>query len=140
MKDIVNEAISFNTYYEDLPAEKIKSKGPLVIKDKTPYFTNFYFDSIYCNGAKTAIAITGLPEMPVDKIHFKNMVISADKGFEATDASEINLDNVKIIASEKPLFLFNNVKNINIKGSGLNGDPKSYYKADANTSGVTIEI
>lgn len=139
MKDIVNEAISFNTYYEDMPAGKIKSKGPLVVKGMTPHFTNFYFDSIYCNGAKTAIAITGLPEMPVDKIHFKNMIISSGKGFEATDAADIYLDNVKIISSEKPLFQFNSVKNIDIKGSGLSGDRKSYYKADANTSGVTIE-
>lgn len=104
MKNIIHEAISFNTYYEDKPAGKIKSNGQPVIKDKTPHFTNFYFDSIYCNGAKTAISITGLPEMPVNDIFFKNMIISADKGFEAKDAGELYLDNVKIISSKEPLL------------------------------------
>lgn len=139
MKDIVNEAISFNTYYEDMPAGKIKSKGPLVIKEKTPHFTNFYFDSIYCNGAKTAISITGLPGMPVDKIYFRNMIISADKGFEATDAADVILDNVKIISSQKPLYQLNNVKNIDVKESGFKDEPKSYFKVEGNTSGFTIE-
>lgn len=139
MKDIIHEAISVNSYYEDKPAGKIQSDGQPLIKDKTPRFTDFYFDSIYCNGAKTAISITGLPEMPVNDIYFKNMVISADKGFEAIDAAGLFLDNVKIITSIEPLFQLNGVKNIHIKGSGLKGDPKSYYKADDNTSGVNFE-
>lgn len=138
MKDIVHEAISFNIYYEDMPAGKVKSDGQLVIRDKTPHFTNFYFDSIYCKGARTAISITGLPEMPVNDIYFKNIIISAEKGFEATDAADLYLDNVKIISSKDPLFEFNSVKNIQIKGSGLKGDVKHYYKADENTSGVNI--
>lgn len=139
MKDIVHEAISFNTYYEDMPAGKVKSNGESIIREKTPHFTDFYFDSIYCNGAKTAVSITGLPEMPVDNIYFKNMIISADKGFEATDAANLYLNNVKILSQKEPLFQLNSVKNIHVKGSGLKGDPRKYYKADNKTSGVIFE-
>jgi DNA sulfur modification protein DndE len=139
MKDIVHEAISFNTYYEDRPAGKIKSDGQLVVKDKTPHFTHFYFDSIYCNGARTAVSITGLPEMPVNDIHFKNMIISADKGFEAMDAADLLLNNVKIITSKRPLFQLNSVKNITVENSGLNGDAAKYVQADAATSGVIFK-
>jgi DNA sulfur modification protein DndE len=139
MKDIVDEAISFNTYYEDKPAGKIQSDSKPVIKDKTPHFTDFYFDSIYCNGAKTAISITGLPERPVNDIYFKNMIITADKGFEATDAADLHLNNVKIISSKEPLFQLNSVKNITVANSGLTGDAAKYVQADAATSGVIFK-
>ena len=138
MKDIVDEAISFNTYYEDMPAGKIKSNASDVIKDKTPNFTDFYFDSIYCNGAQTAISITGLSEMPVSKIYFKNMIISSNKGFEALDASDIYLDKVKIISEKDPVFLLNNVKNITIKNAYRPANSKTFYKANTETSGVKI--
>ena len=138
MHDIVHEAISFNTYYEDMPAGKIKSNASKVVKDKTPNFTDFYFDSIFCNGAQTAISITGLPEMPVSKIYFKNVVISAEKGFEAMDASDIYLDKVKIITQHDPVYLLNNVKNITIKNAYRPAGSKIFYKANAETTGVKI--
>jgi len=138
MKDIIHEAILFNTHYEDRPAGS-KSNGPLKIRAKTPHFTDFYFDSIYCQGAETAISITGLPEMPVDSIHFKNVTISADKGFEATDAADLYLDNTKIIPSRKPIFTLQTVKNITVKGSELDDDKNNVYQADSSTSGVNIE-
>ena len=138
MKDIVHEAISFNTYYEDMPAGKIKSKASNVIKDKTPNFTDFYFDSIYCNGAQTAISIIGLPEMPVSKINLKNVIISSDKGFEGTDASEIYLDKVKIITQKDPVYLLNNVKNITVTNAYHPKGSKTFYKADAASSGIKI--
>jgi len=138
MKDIVHEAISFNTYYEDMPAGKIKSNASNVIKDKTPNFTEFYFDSIYCNGAQTAISLTGLPEMPVNKIYFKNLVISSDKGFQATDAADIYLDKVKIITPHDPVYLLNNVKNITVTNAYHPEGSKTFYKANGETSGVKI--
>ena len=138
MKDIIHEAISFNTYYEDMPAGKTKSDGVPVIRDKTPNFTDFYFDSIYCSGAKDAVAITGLPEMPVSKINFNNVVISSDKGFTATDASNLDLENVKIITSNGPAYTLKNVQNIDInKGYFPQGD-KVFIKANGDTKGVRV--
>ncbi len=112
MKDIIHEAILFNTYYEDMPAGKIKSNGPLKIRDKTPHFTDFYFDSIYCKGAEKAISVTGLPEMPVDSIYFKNMMITADKGLETTDAKDIFFENVQLfLPDQRPVILNTDKKN-----------------------------
>jgi polygalacturonase len=138
MSDIKNEAISFDTYYEDVPAGSEKNTSTNSIRDKTPVFTDFYFDSIFCKGAKTAVYIKGLPEMPVNNIHFKNMVISADNGFVATDASDLDLNKVKIITSHDPVYLLNNVKSINIKEGFFPAASKTFYKADAKTTGVNI--
>ena len=121
-----------------MPAGKIKSNEQISIRDKTPQFTDFYFDSIYCNGANTAVSITGLPEMPVSKIYFKDIVISSDRCFEATDADNIYIDKVKIITQPYPVYLLNNVKNITIKNAYRTPNSKTFYKANAETSGINI--
>jgi YhcH/YjgK/YiaL family protein len=62
-----------------------------------PDFRDFYISNVFCRGAKTAIAITGLPYAPVQKINFDNVVIAADKGYEAKDAKDIAFKNTKVI-------------------------------------------
>jgi hypothetical protein len=110
MKDIIHEAVLFTTYYEDKAVGKLSNNGPLVIRDKTPHFTGFYFDSVYCNGAQTAISITGLPELPVDNIHFKNMIISADKGLKTADAKDIYYENIRLILPNQSPVILSSVK------------------------------
>ena len=104
MHDIVREAILFDTYYEDMPAGAIKDPNKPAPKDKIPEFRDFHISRISCAGAKTAIAITGLPELPVNNIFFDSVVIRADKGLVATQAKNIDLRNVKLDVSEKPVF------------------------------------
>jgi polygalacturonase len=111
MRDIANEAILFDTYYEDAPVGAAKTVTGL--RDKTPDFQNFHISNVFCNGAKTAIAITGLPEMPVHKIYFENITISSDNGFVATDAADLDLKKVNLITQKQPVFVLKNVKNIN---------------------------
>jgi polygalacturonase len=96
MSDIVDEAISFDTYYEDVPAGKEKTITAAQ-ESKIPRFSDFYISDVYCKSAKKAIAITGLPQAPVTKIHFENMVIQADQGYENKNATEIEFKKVKLI-------------------------------------------
>ncbi|HUZ58124.1 MAG TPA: glycoside hydrolase family 28 protein [Hanamia sp.] len=138
MNDIRNEAILFDTHYKDAPAGSIRKNTINEESDKVPLFTDFYFDSISCKGAKTAISITGLPQMPVTNIHFKNMNITSDKGFIATDASDIYLDNVKIIPEHGPVYRLYHVKNITINKGYFPLASAIFYKADSKTTGVNI--
>lgn len=103
MRDIIDEAISFDTFYEDVPAGKEKDSVRTVLRDKTPVFRDFYISNVVCRGAATAIAIRGLPEMPVQRIFFENMIISARKGFEKIDAKEIRFKNVKLMLPGGPV-------------------------------------
>lgn len=115
MKNIKNEAVIFTTYYEDVPAGKEAKEVKTVVKDKIPEFTEFYISNIKCEGAQTAISITGLPEMPAHHIYFSNVIISAKKGFNCVDAADIDLKKVKISTdNNEPLFTTNGCKNINI--------------------------
>jgi polygalacturonase len=97
MKDIVHEAINFDTYYEDVVVGKTKDEVVTSLRDKTPVFRNFYICNVACLNAKTAIVITGLPEMPVSKIFFNNITITAKEGYMNTNATDIDFKKVKII-------------------------------------------
>lgn len=94
MKDIQNEAILFDTYYEN---NEIGKSGPNSITDKTPHFCKFKIENVFCNGAKQAIRMAGLPEMPIEDITFSNIIITAKNGYTQTYTNNIKQNNVKII-------------------------------------------
>ncbi len=137
MRDILNEAILFSSYYED------KNPGitnaPVVASDKTPNFQDFHLSNIYCNGAKIAVSIIGLPQMPVSKIDFTDITISADKAFYATEALDIQVKNMKIISPDKTVFTLENATNLHITSMGFDAAAKTFISADgAKTKGVTV--
>ena len=111
MSNIINEAISFDTYYDDVVAGKDKNDVANKAKDKIPEFTNFYLSNINCEGAATAIYMNGLAEMPVHHIYFDNVNITAKKGFVATYAEDIDCSKIKLNTG-KPLYKLDNTKNI----------------------------
>lgn len=96
MKNIVNEAILFDTYYEDVPAGKEKSGVVDANSDKLPEFTKFYLKNIVCDGAAAAIRITGLPQKPIHDIYFENITITSNSGYTAKDAKDIFFKEVKV--------------------------------------------
>ncbi|MDB5011006.1 MAG: glycoside hydrolase family 28 protein, partial [Mucilaginibacter sp.] len=137
MYDILNEAILFNTYYED--AAKDNSAKIVPVTARTPRFQDFYINHVYCSNAKTAIAITGLPEMPVNHIYLADIVISATEPFSSTDASDISLKNVKIFSAKPTLMVLNNTKNITIDNIDFNKSTSTLISANGvNTSGIKI--
>jgi DNA sulfur modification protein DndE len=138
MKDILNEAISFDTYYEDVPAGKEKDSVRTVLRDKTPLFRDFHISNLVCYGAHTAISITGLPEMPVQKIYFDNMTISADAGVQTDAAADIFLKNVKIIPASGPVYSLKNSSGIQISNGFFPSGSGAFLSAIENVSGVTI--
>ncbi len=100
MQNIVKEAVLFDTYYEDVPAGSTRKTDKPT--DKTPEFRDFHISRIDCRGAATAIAITGLPQMPVSDIFFDSVSIRATRGLIATQAHNINLHAVTLDVAEKP--------------------------------------
>ena len=92
MTGIQREAVLFNTYYE----QKRPSEEKRPVTPTTPRFRDFYLDSIYCQGAGSAISLTGLPEMPLSGIHFSAVNITARSGVSARDTASITFHHVKI--------------------------------------------
>ncbi len=117
MKNIKEEAILFTTYYEDMPAGKAapNNNGGEMADDKIPHFTNFHISNVLCEGAETAISLTGLPGTPVDSIFMNNINITAKRGFVSVDANNIFMNKV-VLAAGKPLFKMKNSSNILLDG------------------------
>ena len=91
------------------------NNGGEAVDDKIPHFTNFHISNVVCEGAATAISITGLPETPVDNIYMENMNITAKKGYVSTDAKDIFLNKV-MLNTGTPLFKTKNSSNILLDG------------------------
>ncbi|GAA4397133.1 glycoside hydrolase family 28 protein [Nibrella viscosa] len=109
MKDIVGEAIFFDMYYFVKFATDGERDERPVVNEGTPVFRNMTFENIICRGAQTGIFVRGLPEMAIQHIVMKNMVLQASKGVELIDASKIKLDHVQLITKEtKPVIAIQN--------------------------------
>ncbi len=90
MSNIPTEAIRFNLFYAGKSPSEDPITGDLIIEsapvsEETPAFRN---------GAKQAVKIVGIPEMPVENIQFENMLIKADKGIGINYASKIGFKDV----------------------------------------------
>ncbi|WP_207493715.1 glycoside hydrolase family 28 protein [Aridibaculum aurantiacum] len=104
MANIKHEAISFDTYYEDVPAGKSSDSVKTTAQDKVPEFKDFHISNVFVNGAKTAIYINGLSYMPVHDLHFTNMTIAAEKGLDTKFARDLKFNNVRIIPAKGEAF------------------------------------
>ena len=129
MKDIATSAVNFNLYYggkalteEESAEEHSKNQKEIVADETTPRFRNFYLDNISCTGAKDAVVLQGLPEMPLQNIELKNLVMTAEKGISMFDVDGVKINNAQIYTSGSPVFVINQAKNVVIN--------KIHYKKD----------
>ena len=97
MKDIVSYAVIFNLYYAGVAASD-KADGQeedlAPVDETTPEFRDIHFRNISCSGAKQAIYLNGLPELPLSGLDFHDCVFTADKGAEVHYAKDVVFDNV----------------------------------------------
>ena len=118
MKDIATSAINFNLYYGGkAPADVEFSQGSpenkiIAADESTPSFRNLYLDNIYCKGARDAVVLQGLPEMPLQNIELKNLVMTTEKGISMFDVDGVKIDNAQIYTSGDPLFNIDQTKNV----------------------------
>lgn len=100
MKNIVEEAISFDTFYADAPAGSSKeSQDAQFTGEKVPYFHDFYISNINCESAETAFSFTGLPNKLIENLYFKDVTIKAKHGIVGKNATNLVFENVKINGS-----------------------------------------
>ncbi len=119
MRDIPTDAVGFNlSYGEEAPAED-KAPSPAVAtpaaNEGTPQFRNIFLKDIICRGAARAVALEGLPEMPVRNISLEDVVISSRRGFICREADGVTLKRVSILAEDGPLFQVEQGRNIRLE-------------------------
>lgn len=113
MKDIDQEAIFFDMYYfVKFATDSPRDERPIV-NEGTPIFRNMVFENIVCRGAKKGVFVRGLPEMPIQQVTMKNLVLETDRGVELIDASGIKLEKVQLVTkASEPLVFIDNSQNL----------------------------
>jgi polygalacturonase len=135
MKDIANEAILFDMYYEDDKPASGEVRTSASVTERTPKMQNFFIKNIVCNGASQAIFIQGLPEQFARNIEFTNLTISAKKGISCIDAEGLQFNNVKVLLEQGPVYDIDNARNITIKKSTYTSGADLFIKVEGKESG-----
>jgi polygalacturonase len=114
MKDIPNEAMLFDMYYEDDKPESGQARTSVPVTERTPRMQKIFIKNVVCSGADRAIFVQGLPEQFAKDIEFSNITISAKNGISCVDAEGLQFKNVKILLDQGPVFNIDNARNISV--------------------------
>lgn len=114
MSNIVEEAMIFTMGYVLVNIEDNKEgKDNKFNMEDVPEFKNISIDNVVCDGAKIALKVLGLEQLPIHDITISNSKISADKSMDLKLCKNINLKNVEIITPDSKTFYENESFNAN---------------------------
>ncbi len=146
MSNIPTEAIRFNLFYAGKSPSEDPITGDLLIEaapvtEETPVFRNMYFKNVYCDGAKQAVKIVGIPEMPVENIQFEDMLLKADQGIGINYASNISFKNV-VLHVEKggDAAVLSNSQNMTFDGFKADGFDHLFKVGGTSTKNVKLNM
>ena len=67
------------------------------VTEETPAFRDIHISNVYCKGSGRAIFFNGLPEMPIENVTVKNVIMSdAKEGVVLSQTRNVTLENVVI--------------------------------------------
>jgi len=107
----VGEAINVTTDYL-MEGEKPSATEP--VSERTPIFRNIAICGITIHGAKLAIDVVGLPEMPISGLRISDVIASAKAGMRGSFTDALELHHVQINASGGPGFLVQDSKELEL--------------------------
>lgn len=100
MENIQGDAISFDMYYRgNAPLEEPGGSSDTNIPPVTggtPQFRDIHIENLVCRGAQRAIALAGLPELPLRDVELKDVSIISQQGVYVTDADGIHFEDVRV--------------------------------------------
>ena len=136
MSNIVDEAIFFDMYYWTKPPQANEVQEIPPVTEETPKIRNVFIENIQCNGAKVGVFVRGLPEMPVQHIHLKNLNLTVDKGIEIKDTQFLTIENAAFYtASDAPLLYVESAQDLTFNKLKL--DNKQPHRVEIHGSNST---
>lgn len=109
MRGIPTDAVGFTMSYgneapDEMPASEPAAVTIPPVDEGTPRFRDIHFKNIVCTGARRAVTLVGLPEMPIEGIEFTGITISAKAGFECLYGKGIRVTNARILPEAGTVF------------------------------------
>jgi polygalacturonase len=106
MTNITRTAILFDMYYME------RHPKPEPVSDRTPIFRDIVLSDITCDGARDALQVRGLSELPMNNITLQNVRINSKNGATIDQARDFTLKDVSIHSTTAPAFLAQNTQNL----------------------------
>jgi polygalacturonase len=123
MINIPNEPLLFDLFYggkapdELTEADKNRKPALMPVTIETPAFRNIHISNVTCKGAGRAMFFNGLPEMPIQNVTVKDVVITdAAEGAVISQADGVTLENIHIQAAKGATVELKSAKNIKVEG------------------------
>lgn len=124
MIDIPYEALLFDLFYggkgageeteADLEGRMQASIPPVTVE--TPAFRDIHISNITCKGSGRAMFFNGLPEMPIDNVSVKHVVVSdAKEGIVISQAKGVVLENIRI-ETKGDVLQIKNAEDVKVNG------------------------
>jgi Glycosyl hydrolases family 28/Pectate lyase superfamily protein len=107
----VGTAIDVTNFY--LMEGEVRA-GEEPVSVRTPLFRDIAMSHMTIRGARVAIDIQGLPEMPISGLRIRDVVASADTGMSAGNTSDLELAGVQVNAKRGPAFLVTDSKELEL--------------------------
>ena len=121
----VGQAINVTSYY--MMEGETRSSAPEPVSEKTPVFRNIAISHMTVDGARVAVNVEGLPEMPIKGLRISDVIASAKTGMKASNTETLELHDVQINAESGPAFLVQDSKELELDGAAthkpLTGTP-----------------
>jgi hypothetical protein len=110
-----------NVFYENVRHQDIRlmvvelttfyASSTLTPKTETPpTIRNVHVKNVSARGAKQAIDIVGLPELPIRDVSFEEVDIVADQGVNCVDCENVTFKNTKLTAPSGATFVVRDVR------------------------------
>lgn len=91
MFGITGDAVTFDLYYFNNAAG---TEAEISVSEDTPEFRDIEIENVYCQGAKRAVYMNGLPEMPISNVKIKNSTFYAEQGIETHNTKNFQKEGV----------------------------------------------
>ena len=123
MVNIPNEGLLFDLFYggkgageetEEELAARMNAAAPEV-SEETPAFRNIVIEDVKGSSIKRAIYFNGLPEMKIQNVTLRNIVMNSTQGALFRQTNGLTIENVLIYPTEGEAFtLAPSVENVKI--------------------------
>lgn len=110
----VGEAINVTNFYI-MEGETHAGEEP--VSKRTPVFRNIDIAGMTIEGARVAVSVEGLPEMPIEGLHISDMTASAQTGVKAYNTVDLELHNVQVNPKDGPAFAIRDSKDLELDGA-----------------------
>ncbi len=109
----VGQGISVTNFYA---MEGEKETAVESVSVRTPVFRDIAISHVTLRGARVAVNIDGLPEMPIDGLRIIDVVGNATAGLKASNTVGLELHDLRINATAGPAFLIRSSKDLEMDG------------------------